>query len=93
MLTHYGLDYFKWDGDMRKKIELIVEWSATVVLMLGVLLTSLNVFPLNVFISGLGNFGWLVVAIMWKRWSLIIAQSVILTIYVYGLISKGVIGF
>ncbi|NDB61765.1 hypothetical protein EB001_25490 [bacterium] len=76
---------------MKSKIEFILEWGSTIILLCGAALTSLNIYPANVFLSLIGNLGWLVVAISWRRPSLIVIQLVISFIYVAGLIDKGVI--
>jgi len=61
-----------------------IEWAATVTLILGVALTSWNIYPLNIYISALGNFLWLLMALHWKKWSLITIQVFIIVIYVGG---------
>ena len=63
-----------------------VEWSATLILMIGVALTAWNIYPLNIYFSLAGNFGWLVVGYMWKKWSLIAIQYVVSGLYIAGLI-------
>jgi hypothetical protein len=40
----------------------------------------------NVYISILGNAGWLLVAYLWKKWSLGVVQIVITAIYISGLL-------
>ena len=74
-----------------KQIEFIFEWGSTFILLCGAALTSLNIYPMNVFLSLAGNLGWLVVSVMWRKPSLIVIQLVISVIYVAGLIDKGVI--
>ena len=66
----------------------ILEWSSTAILLLGVYLTSINLYPLNVYISLVGNIGWLIVGVIWKKWSLFTVQFVICGIYVLGYTSK-----
>ena len=87
------MDSHKWVMSMltSKRFEIVVEWLATVVLIAGVALTAYNVYPLNVYVSIAGNFLWFIVALMWRKWSLITIQSIILLIYIFGLFSKGVI--
>ena len=63
-----------------------IEWSATLILMIGVALTAWNIYPLNIYFSLAGNFGWLVVGYMWKKWSLIAIQYVVSGLYIAGLI-------
>jgi len=67
-------------------LDKILEWTSTAVLLVGVYLTAVNVYPMNVYISLLGNFGWLVVAVMWRKWSLLTVQLVIVALYLYGML-------
>jgi hypothetical protein len=62
------------------------EWFCTAVLLTGVALTSFNVFPLNLWILFFGNFGWIVLGLVWRKWSLVIMQIVITLIYVVGIV-------
>jgi hypothetical protein len=64
----------------------IFEWTCTATLIAGVALTSFNVYPLNLWVSLLGNLGWLVLGWIWKKWSLILVEIVISTIYVVGIV-------
>ena len=68
----------------------ILEWSSTVVLLVGVYLTAVNIYPMNVYISLIGNFGWLVVAVLWRKWSLLTVQLVIVALYFYGVLTTAV---
>jgi hypothetical protein len=65
----------------------ILEWSSTVVLLIGVYLTAINIYPMNVYISLVGNFGWLIVAVIWRKWSLLTVQLVIVALYMYGMLT------
>ena len=62
------------------------EWTCTIILLTGVVLTSLNIFPLNIWFLLLGNVGWILLGIVWRKTSLIVLQTVITVIYVAGLI-------
>lgn len=68
------------------KLWISIEWAATVTLILGVALTSWNVYPANIYMSALGNFLWLLMALHWKKWSLITIQVFIILIYAVGVI-------
>ena len=63
----------------------IIEWISTVTLIAGVVLTSFNIYPANLWISLLGNLGWLWLGWIWKKWSLFIVEAVISTIYIVGI--------
>lgn len=66
----------------------ILEWVSTGILLVGVTLTSFNIYPANVYLSLLGNFGWLFVACAWRKWSIITVQAVITIIYIVGIIRE-----
>ena len=83
--------FIKWGGLVLKKLEFVVEWVATALLIAGVALTAWNVYPENIYLSLAGNFAWLLVALVWKKMSLITIQTVILFIYISELLSKGLI--
>jgi hypothetical protein len=72
---------------INKNVEWWIEWSSTVVLIIGVALTAYNVYPLNIWLSFLGNIGWFIVGWMWKKYSLLTIQVVISIIYISGLMS------
>lgn len=63
-----------------------IEWAATITLIVAVGLTSWNVYPANIYMSALGNFLWLLMALHWKKWSLITIQVFIILIYAAGVI-------
>lgn len=64
------------------------EWSITALLILGVILTSFNIYPLNIYILLISNFGWVVQAILWRKTSLFVVQLVVTAIYVIGIINS-----
>jgi hypothetical protein len=64
-----------------------LEWGSTAILLVGVYLTAINLYPINVYISLVGNFGWLLVAILWRKWSLLTVQLVIVALYMYGVLT------
>lgn len=72
---------------MPKWLELSIEWGSTVLVIVGALLTSFNIYPLNIYVILVGNFGWMIIGLMWKKPSLIIIQTVLTLIYIAGLIN------
>ena len=61
------------------------EWLCTIVLIVGVALTSYNVYPLNIWLSFLGNLGWMVLGYIWRKWSLFVVELIITIIYIAGI--------
>jgi len=62
------------------------EWLCAIVLLAGVALTSFNIFPLNLWVLFIGNLGWIILGVVWRKWSLTFMQIVITLIYVVGII-------
>lgn len=73
---------------MTKEIVFYLKWLATFVTILGAIATSVNMYPLGPALLNLGAFIWLIVAIMWKEWSLIVINATLLLIYTIGLVIK-----
>ncbi len=63
-----------------------IKWAASLVLLVGMLLTSNNIYPLNIFVHMIGLMGWLVVSIIWNDRALIIINAVGIAIMANGLI-------
>lgn len=70
---------------MKINWEWIAEWGSTALLLVGVALTSFNIFPLNLWVCLAANFAWAIVGLIWRKWSLIMVQIVITIIYVAGI--------
>lgn len=64
----------------------ILKWAATTITLIGAVLTSLNIYPLNVIAFNLGSVLWLIFAIRIKEPSLIVVNSGLLLVYVAGLV-------
>ena len=41
-----------------------IKWLSTFLVLSGILLTNLNIYPLNIFIHGTGAIGWTIVGFM-----------------------------
>ena len=67
-------------------IDWYIKWVASVVLLIGMLLTANQIHPLNLFVTLVGCTGWLTVAILWNDRSLIFTNTVAITILMNGLI-------
>jgi hypothetical protein len=66
---------------MRQPWAGIFEWSITAILIIGAVLTSLNIYPLNIWFLFVSNLGWAIQAIIWRKYSLLTVQTVITIIY------------
>ena len=64
-----------------------IKWIASVVLVVGVILTSNNIYPYNLMVHALGMFGWFMVAIIWNDRALLVINAVSLVLLLNGLVS------
>lgn len=69
---------------VNKSLEWWLEWGSTAILIVGVALTAYNFYPLNIWFSLAGNFGWFIVGWIWKKYSLMVIQIIISIIYIMG---------
>ena len=73
---------------LRKPWQFWFEWGITALLIAGVVLTSFNVYPLNIWILMISNVGWVIQAVLWRKTSLFVVQLVITIIYLVGIINS-----
>ena len=74
---------------MKIDSEFFLEWTSTALVILGAVLTSWNIYPMNLAVQFVGNVGWFIVGYMWKKWSLMTIQTIISVIYLVGFLTKG----
>jgi hypothetical protein len=70
------------------KMNVILEWTATVVTVLGALATALAYDPLNIYLLNAGAILWLIWAVRVKKLSLVIVNAGLLAVYVYGFVLR-----
>ena len=64
-----------------------IKWAASVVLIVGIILTSNNIYPLNLYFDIVGLTGWFIVAMIWNDRALIVINAVSLAILANGLLT------
>ena len=64
----------------------LMGWLANIITVVGVIFTSLDVYPLNIAILSLACVFWVITGILWKKPELWSLNVIILFIYLYGLI-------
>lgn len=67
------------------KLDVWLKWLATATLIFGAVLTTMDVRPLNIWMFNAGNLAWLIVGMLWREWSLVVLNTVLIAIYAYGL--------
>ena len=64
-----------------------IKWIASIILVVGVILTSNNIYPYNLMVHAVGMFGWFIVAIIWNDRALLVINAVSLVLLINGLVS------
>ena len=49
-----------------------IKWASSITLIIAMLFTSANMFPINLYVANLGFIGWLIVGMLWHDRSLIV---------------------
>lgn len=65
----------------------IIKWSGTVLCLVGIALTSFNVYPLNVFLSLVGSALWTWAGYLQDDLPLILVEAVAVSLYLIGAIT------
>ena len=64
----------------------LIGWLANIITIVGVTLTSFDIYPLNIIILAAACVFWVLTGIIWKKPELWTLNAIILFIYLYGLI-------
>ena len=62
-----------------------IKWVSSLLIILSMILTAANIYPLNLFIAVLPTIGWIYISFMWKDKALIAMNFTALTIYLLGI--------
>ena len=68
------------------KLDQVLKWTATAILILGTAVNSLGYYPEGPIILAIGGVLWLIVSIMWREWALIVTNGVMLAVGIVGLL-------
>ena len=64
-----------------------IKWIASIILVVATILTSNNIYPLNIYFHAVGMLGWFIVAMLWNDRALLIINSVSCALLIDGLVS------
>ena len=64
-----------------------IKWVASVVILIGMALTSIQMTPLNLYFHLVGVLGWFVVGFMWHDRALMVVNSVASMIFFMGILN------
>lgn len=63
-----------------------MKWSGTVLCLVGIALTSLNIYPVNLFFGFTGSLLWAIAGLKQKDYALFVVEFVAVLMYFYGII-------
>ena len=64
-----------------------IKWASSITLIIAMMFTAVELFPLNTFIANIGFIGWLIVGMLWHDRSLIVLNAISLAIYSMGILN------
>ena len=64
----------------------LISWAANIITIVGVTLTSFDVYPLNIAVLSLACVFWVITGLLWKKPELWTLNALICVIYLYGLV-------
>jgi hypothetical protein len=64
----------------------MIRWGGTFLCLVGIALTSLNIYPLNLLFGLVGSFLWTVQGYLYRDYALLIVELVAVLIYFVGII-------
>ena len=62
------------------------KWAGTILCLLGIGLTSLNIYPLNLLFGLIGSFLWTMVGLRIKDHALFVVEAVAVAMYLGGIV-------
>jgi hypothetical protein len=73
--------------DRRENTLKAIKWTGTILCLLGIGLTSFNIYPLNVFLSLIGSALWTWAGWLQRDTPLVLVEGVAVTLYFIGAIT------
>jgi hypothetical protein len=68
-----------------------IKWVSAFVILLGMSLTSMEVYPYNLYVHLVGVSGWFVVGMLWHDRALIFLNAVAIAVFLMGIIKYYII--
>lgn len=65
-----------------------IKWASSVLLIIAMVMTSVNIFPYNLYPAIVGMTGWLIVGLLWHDRALIVLNAISMAIYAMGIINS-----
>jgi hypothetical protein len=62
----------------------MLEWVATLAVVVGAALTAFDGYPLSIAVCLAGSIPWLMVGLQWRRPSIVVIQATVILVYPMG---------
>lgn len=62
----------------------MIKWISTVLVLTGILLTNLNLYPLNIYFHGLGVVGWTIAGLLFKDKAILVNFGLQIPLFLFG---------
>jgi len=71
---------------LEMQVDSVLKWLATLTLIVGSGVNAMGVYPVGPLILIGGGILWLTVAVIWKEWSLIVTNALMVGVAIVGLL-------
>ena len=61
-----------------------IKWISTVLVLSGILLTNLNIYPLNIYFHGLGVIGWTIAGFLFRDKAILVNFGLQIPLFALG---------
>jgi len=65
---------------------LLIKWSGTVLCLVGIALTSFNIYPANIVFGLIGSGLWTIAGLLQKDAPLVLVEAVATVLYLFGVV-------
>jgi len=64
-----------------------IKWASSIIIIFGMMLSSANIYPMNIWVHLFGVSGWMIVGMLWHDRALIFLNGVAIFVFASGLIN------
>tara|TARA_A100001015_G_C14599296_1_gene559806 strand:+ start:128 stop:409 length:282 start_codon:yes stop_codon:yes gene_type:complete len=64
-----------------------IKWVSSVIIIVGMIMSSVNFFPYNLFVHFIGVGGWFVVGLLWNDRALVLLNGIAMVIFSIGIMN------
>lgn len=65
-----------------------IKWASSLLLIVGMVMTTTNIYPWNLYPAIVGMVGWLIVGLLWHDRALIVLNAISVVIYALGILNS-----